>query len=161
MEPLFRDMESAAGHDLDEYDEHNPEECYKCLAAMEPALSSCRCAECCRLLIEVRLEDAEREPKIRERGSPIYTDARLTASGQRELAGYMLNSPDNDYACAFLDRASNLCTIHETRPLLCRLFNCDGEGREQLIELGILDRGQAPANESPSSRPSSHQPELF
>ncbi len=40
----------------------------------------------------------------------------------------------------FLDEASNLCTIHETRPLVCRLLDCEGEGREQLIELGVIRR---------------------
>ncbi len=39
--------------------------------------------------------------------------------------------------------ATNACTIYETRPLLCRLFNCEREGREQLIELGILKRDEA------------------
>ena len=40
-------------------------------------------------------------------------------------------------ACAFFDKESRLCTIWETRPLVCRLFDCDGEGREQLVELGV------------------------
>src|SRR5205807_2014519 len=102
-------------------------------------LSSCRCAECCRrLLIEVTLEDARREPKIKELGSPTYTPAILTKSGQRELEGYLLNGQDGP--CVFLDQAQNLCTIHPTRPLICRLFDCDHDGREQLIELGILKR---------------------
>lgn len=53
--------------------------------------NECRCGECCRnLIIEVDLEDAKREPKIAERGSPIYASADLTESGQRELEGYYL-----------------------------------------------------------------------
>ena len=72
----------------------------------------CRCGQCCRrLIIEVGLEDAQREPRIKECGSPIrgFSD---------EVEGYLLNSHENDYACAFLDRATNLCTIYPTRPLL-------------------------------------------
>lgn len=58
----------------------------------------------------------------------------------REVIGYVLNSADNEYACTFLDRETNRCTIYETRPLTCRLSDCDNDGREQLIELGILER---------------------
>lgn len=105
---------------------HDPDECYWCAAQLPPILSECRCGNCCRrLLIEVDPEDARREPKIKELGSPIYTAAELTMSGQKELQGYMLNSAANGYACAFLDQPKNLCTIHETRPLACRLFECD------------------------------------
>lgn len=99
----------------------------------------CRCGECCRnLIIEVDVEDAKREPKIAERGSPTYTSAELTESGKRELEGYLLNDVKNDGACTFLDRTTNLCTIHETRPWVCRVFDCDGEQREELVQLGIL-----------------------
>jgi Fe-S-cluster containining protein len=123
---------------------HDPDQCYWCLEQQPPALSSCRCGECCRrLIIEVTLEDAKREPKIKERGSPIFLPAELTESGQRELTGYFLNSADNGHACTFFDRATNLCSIYPTRPLICRLFDCAHEGREQLIELGILERDGA------------------
>jgi len=108
-----------------------------------PAIQNdCRCAECCRhLLIEVGLDDARREPRIKERGDPIYAPAEVTASGQRELEGYLLNSKDNDGACTFLNQTTHLCSIYETRPWVCRAFDCDGEGKEHLIELGIRPRG--------------------
>ena len=83
------------------------------------------------------LRDAEREPKIKELGSPLYTPAELTQSGERELEGYLLNT-GKDRACVFLDQATNLCGIYETRPLICRLFDCDDEDRAELVELGIL-----------------------
>jgi Fe-S-cluster containining protein len=83
------------------------------------------------------LRDAEREPKIKELGSPTYAPPELTASGKRELEGYLLNT-GKDNACAFLDQDTNLCSIHATRPLICRLFDCDGDGRQQLIDLGYL-----------------------
>ena len=136
--PQFED-DVPEGHERDEWGDHNEDVCYACLLKQE-ATGPCRCGVCCRrLLIEVSVRDAEREPKIRELGSPIYTDARLTASGKPELEGYLLNS-HLDMACVFLDQQTNLCTIHDTRPLTCRLFDCQGEGREQLIELGILHR---------------------
>jgi Fe-S-cluster containining protein len=135
------DPDVPPGHQVDEDGFHEPDECYQCLLAKDPTQSSCRCGKCCRsLLIEVLLEDAEREPRIKELGSPTYTDARLTQSGQPEIEGYMLNSSANDYACAFLDRQTNLCSIYETRPLVCRLFDCDEKNREDLIELGIISR---------------------
>ena len=136
-------------HDPHRDPHHDPEECYQCLLEQE-VISTCRCAACCRsLLIEVGLEDAEREPKIKEHGSPLYTPPELTESGERELEGYLLNGPD--LACVFLDQATNLCTVYATRPLACRLFDCDGEGREQLIELGIVNRD---ANSSVAQPPS-------
>jgi Fe-S-cluster containining protein len=106
--------------------------------------NDCRCGECCRrLIIEVGLDDAKREPKIAEKGSPIYLDARLTASGKEELEGYLLNATTgNDHACVFLDQPSNLCTIYETRPAACRAFDCEGEGLQQLIHLGIKQPGK-------------------
>ena len=125
-------------HTLDEFGEHDPEECYQCLLQQPAVTSECLCGLCCRrLLIEVLAEDAEREPRIKALGSPLL--ASPDENGHRPLVGYILNSRD-DMACVFLDRATNLCTIYETRPLLCWLFDCDGEGREQLIELGIIQR---------------------
>jgi Fe-S-cluster containining protein len=105
----------------------------------EEVHTDCRCGDCCRhLIIEVNLEDAQREPKIRERGSPIYTHPELTRSGKRELEGYLLNDPQKGNACTFLDQTTSLCSIHDTRPWVCRVFDCDGKDREELIQLGIL-----------------------
>lgn len=124
------------GHTRDEDGDHDPDQCYECLKK-EEVKNICDCGKCCRhLLIEVLAEDAKREPKIAERGSPIL--GWPDANGHRELDGYFLNARGDDMACVFLDRATNKCTIYETRPLLCRLFNCDGAGREQLVELDLF-----------------------
>lgn len=131
-------MKDRDGHDLDEDGDHDDESCRMCLEG-QTVTGQCRCGQCCRLLIEVDLEDAELEPRIKE-CKPIMAPPELTESGRSELIGYLLNSKRNDYACAFLDRGTNLCTIYETRPLVCRLFDCDGEDRHQLIELGIIQR---------------------
>ena len=90
------------------------------------------------MLIEVDLDDAKREPRIAERGSPIYTPPERTESGKEELEGYLLNDAKNGYACTFLDTSTNLCSIYDTRPWVCRIFNCDGPEREELVQLGIL-----------------------
>jgi Fe-S-cluster containining protein len=129
------------GHYPDEFGTHYEDTCYTCLLGKE-VKGECRCGKCCRLIIEVELQDAEREPRIKEKGSPIL--GAPDAAGHRELEGYLLNSKDNDYACAFLDQATNLCTIYPTRPLVCRLFDCAGEGREQLIELGMIEKDEEP-----------------
>src|SRR6266852_3049653 len=64
--------DSLDGHTLDEDGEHDEEGCWQCLHS-QTAETTCRCGECCRrLIVEVELEDAEREPKIKEFGSPIY-----------------------------------------------------------------------------------------
>ncbi len=98
---------------------HDPDECEACLLARGPVLSDCRCGKCCReLIIEVSELDARREPKIRERGSPIK-------GINDEPVGYLLNSKYGDHHCVFLDKNTNLCTIYSTRPLICRLFDCD------------------------------------
>jgi Fe-S-cluster containining protein len=123
---------SLEGHDVDEDGDHDEDACYQCLLKQE-VKNDCRCGVCCRrLLVETTLEDARREPKIAERGSPLK-------GFSNELIGYLLNGRE-DMACVFLDQGTNCCTIYETRPLVCRLFDCEGEGREQLIELGIMER---------------------
>jgi Fe-S-cluster containining protein len=92
------------------------------------------------LVVEVLPEDAEREPLIREKGSPIYTDARLTKSGKPELEGYLLSTGKG---CVFLHAETQLCMIYRTRPFVCRLFDCDGEDKQELVQLGIqTDRSQ-------------------
>src|SRR5262245_61473157 len=82
---------------------HDPDECYSCLAGRPPLLSECRCGNCCRsLIIEVRLEDALREPRIAELASPIYAPKELTG-GEEVLEGFLLNGPGGP--CVFLDPA--------------------------------------------------------
>ena len=105
-------------HQLDEEGCHNPDECELCIEKNVTVLNSCRCGRCCRgaLLIEATLRDAERKPRIKE-CQPIkgFTD---------ELDGYVINDKSTEYACRFFDSGTLLCTIHETRPLCCRLFDC-------------------------------------
>src|SRR2546423_12616683 len=111
-------------------------DCLPCVAAEGDVKSDCRCGDCCRhLILEALAEDAIIEPRIKE-CSPIYLSAELTASGTRELIGYLLNDPKNGNACAFFDRETNLCGIYETRPLMCRLWDCSK--KDELIELGVL-----------------------
>jgi hypothetical protein len=127
-----------AGHDADENGDHDVDECYRCLLGQE-AKGDCRCGVCCRrLLIEVRPGDADREPSIKERGSPIYGPVGTGQVGPPQLEGYVLNSAANEHACTFLNLGTNLCTIYDTRPLICRLFACDGAERDVLVQLGIL-----------------------
>ena len=105
-------------HQLDEDGEHDSDACELCIERDHTVENDCRCGRCCAggLLIEATLRDAESEPRIEE-CQPIkgLTD---------EIEGYMLNDKANDYACRFFDHDTRLCTIWETRPLCCRLFDC-------------------------------------
>jgi len=103
-------------HRYDEEDGfHDEGECELCLEINGTTTCDCRCGRCCAtLIIEATLRDAEREPRIKDLPTiKGFTD---------ELEGYLLNGPDGP--CVFLDRNTMLCTIYETRPLVCRLFDC-------------------------------------
>ena len=67
-----------SGHDLGEYDDHDPDECYRCLLQRGRSSQNVDAANAARnLLIEVRPEDAqEREPRIKELASPILVPRR-------------------------------------------------------------------------------------
>jgi Fe-S-cluster containining protein len=107
-------------HQFDEAGEHEEDECEVCFERNHSVICSCRCGKCCSaMLIEVSVRDAEREPRIAKEAGPIYDDL----SGTREIVGYLLNGKDGP--CVFLDRETKLCTVHETRPLACRVFNCE------------------------------------
>ncbi len=116
-------------HQRDEEDLHDSGDCEVCIEKNQSYDSSCRCGLCCeQMIIEVSLLDSEREPKIKEKGSPIFCDV----TGTKELIGWLLNG--NDGPCVFLDRETRLCTIYATRPLACRVFNCD-ESEFQRLEV--------------------------
>ncbi len=116
------------GHDVDEEGSHDSDECELCLERNHSVGCNCRCGKCCEsLLIEVSLRDAEREPRIKELGRPIWDNEADIFHGQKVVGGYLLNNRTDGPECVFFDRQTRLCTIHETRPLVCRLFNCDQE----------------------------------
>jgi len=103
----------------------------------------CRCALCCEVfLIEASAADARREPRIAALGTPVarqeLVDGDLVDTG--ELVGYVLNrgaAPGG--ACLFLSRDAEgrgVCSIYDTRPDVCRRFDCAGAGRLRLIGLG-------------------------
>lgn len=99
---------------------HDPDACELCLLTREKKCE-CRCGRCCELLlIETTLRDGEREPRIPAGCSPIYGGI----GEERILIGWLLNDGG---ACHFFDKETRLCTIYETRPLCCRLFDCDRE----------------------------------
>lgn len=114
-------------HDYDPEDGyHDPGECQKCIEKSGAVVCSCNCGDCCRnLIVETTLNDAAREPLIAKRGKP-YRDFE-------DVVGYLLNDRDNGNACTFFDQATNRCTIWDTRPGLCRLFNCDDPERQAQV----------------------------
>lgn len=116
------------GHNVDDEGTHDPDECELCVERCKTVACDCQCGKCCeQLIIEVSLRDAEREPRIKQLCSPLWDSDIEIFEHRREVGGYLLNSHDNEGACVFFDRQTRLCTIHETRPLVCRLFNCDSE----------------------------------
>ena len=111
-------------HDLDDACRHEPEACAFCVETHCTVKCQCDCGNCCEnLLIEASLRDAEREPRIAG-CIPIIED---DIEGNRVLVGYLLNSPENGNACRFFDRVTRKCTIYDTRPLACRVYDCDTE----------------------------------
>ena len=116
---------------------HDPDACELCLLTKEKKCE-CRCGRCCEsLLIETTLRDGEREPRIPAECGPIYGGI----GDERILIGWLLNDGG---ACHFFDKETRLCTIYETRPLCCRLFDCDCESVAQEL------RGEGRSHESPS-----------
>ena len=115
---------------------HDPDDCELFMLQCE-VRNQCRCGLCCEyMIIEATALDARREPKIRERGSIIDEGGEIP----RDQAGWLLNGRGG--ACVFFHRdeaGQGICEIYDTRPLCCRLFNCDTderaiEFREQLAK---------------------------
>lgn len=95
-------------------------------------MCSCQCGECCRrLIIEVSLADADREPQIAQYGEELYEGPQEEA----ELVGYLLNDKRAGLGCIFLDAATNRCKIWQTRPGVCRLYDCDSDTAK--MQLGL------------------------
>ena len=106
-------------HEFDEDGDHVPDECAQCIEQNHSCVSSCDCGNCCRqLILEAEVRDAIREPRIAQECRPLRDIGP-------DVVGYILNDRENGLACHFLDQQTNLCTIYETRPLMCRVFNCD------------------------------------
>lgn len=106
---------------------HDPDECELCLIQNDVrAKCQCRCGLCREyMIIEATALDARREPKIRERGSIIDEGGEIPP----DQADWMLN---RGRGCVFFHRdaeGKGICEIYETRPLCCRLFDCDHDGR--------------------------------
>jgi Fe-S-cluster containining protein len=74
-------------------------------------------------------EDALVEPRI-------AAECERMRDVTDETTDYLLNGPGGP--CAFLDQRTSLCGIYDTRPLMCRLFDCQAGFRDELVELGIL-----------------------
>jgi Fe-S-cluster containining protein len=123
-------------HQVDEVGEHDEDECEVCIEQNHSVSCNCRCGLCCEaMIIEASLRDGEREPRIK---------ALPTIKGFTEKPiGYLLNGQGGP--CVFVDRHTKQCTIHETRPLVCRVFNCDRERlrlEEVLSEIGGSSEGK-------------------
>lgn len=108
---------------------HDPDECELCLIQNDVRCQcSCRCGLCCEyMIIEATALHARREPKIRERGSIIDEGGEIPP----DQADWMLNRGKD---CVFFSRDSEgrgVCEIYNTRPLCCRLFDCDHDERAQ------------------------------
>ncbi len=141
------ELEAAADGDALAQAVHDPDECPLCLLTRERRCQ-CRCGHCCeRLLIEATAFDARREPRIRERAS-ITDEGGLLPY---EEADWLLNGPTG--ACVFFHRdaqGQGVCDIYDTRPLACRLFDCDSD--ERALEF----RSTRPEN--PQPKETDHEP---
>lgn len=107
-------------HDLDEDGEHEPEGCQPCVEAAHTVACDCRCGECCkRLIIEVTARDAAREPLIKAMARKLRDDVTGEYPPDDE-ADWLLNVTG---PCVFYKEGIG-CSIHATRPLVCRVFTC-------------------------------------
>ncbi len=120
---------------------------------------ACRCGICCQsLAVRADAADAAREPRLALVGHPIAYDAAGNP------VGWLLNTLDPSErdgigACPFFLPATNgdrggICTIHETRPEVCRRVNCDALGRIAVAHLAEW-RSILAAEEARAGLPSS------
>lgn len=80
------------------------------------------CGACCRCFpIFASAGDAEREPKIKERG--VYCEDFL---GEKGRVAYRLYPLLNTKGCAFLQE-NQLCSVYATRPGVCRIFEAGSD----------------------------------
>lgn len=104
-------------------------DCPLCLL-QQPVACGCRCGHCCeRMIIEATAFDAEREPKIRQRGRIMDEGGLVPAQD----ADWLLNGPQGP--CVFFSRdaeGNGICEIYATRPLACQQFNCDDPDDDRL-----------------------------
>lgn len=123
---------------------------------------ACRCGICCQnLAVRATPEDVAREPRLALVGNPIAYDAAGNP------VGWLLNvldpaARDGIGACPFYlphtdGTRGGVCTIHETRPDVCRRVNCDALGviaRNHLAEwkaaLAAAEERQGLTPESPA-----------
>lgn len=113
--PLHHDQLDLDEHQYGEDGEH--EEAWELyMETIHTKLCENCCGECCeQFIVEASFRDAEREPRIKDLPTiKGFTD---------EVEGYLLNGEDG--ACVFFNQETALCTIYETRPLVCRVFDCD------------------------------------
>jgi Fe-S-cluster containining protein len=131
-------------HDIDEDGFHDTYECELCTEQTCSVSCECRCGNCCeRLFLEASLRDAEREPRI-------SAECGVIRDFDDEVTGYVLDDRSNQTACHFFNRELRLCTIYETRPMMCRVFNCDEERRSgELADLLTYEPDEA-GGDSPS-----------
>ncbi|MDZ4683525.1 MAG: YkgJ family cysteine cluster protein [Planctomycetaceae bacterium] len=138
-------------HQLDDGGTHDPDDCEVCVEGVQTRNCVCRCGVCCeQLLIEASLRDAVREPRIAAECQALRDFV--------EPIGYLLNDAANGGACRFFDRTTRLCTIHETRPLVCRVFNCDQERADP--DSPVFDEDGLPVAELHEPRDNPTRPAL-
>ena len=81
-----------------------------------PEIECLRCGVCCRTFaIFASLQDAEREPRIAQE------TIRVQDGGETPDFAYRMYPLPFHNACCF-QNADGLCSIHETRPDVCRRF---------------------------------------
>ena len=81
---------------------HDEDERQQCIEENHTVTRTCRGGECCRLLVlvEATLQDAVREPKIREGRLPTLSDLPDPTTGRREFVGYYLSQKFDDLRSA-------------------------------------------------------------
>jgi Fe-S-cluster containining protein len=90
-------------------------------------------ADCCAMLLEVKIKDLARLDLCTEDEEPKKVFQRLKkqkiAQTYRAATGMFLMQSKANGDCQFLDSQTRLCTVYEKRPDTCRRFPTVGGPR--------------------------------
>lgn len=86
-----------------------------------------KCGKCCHQFgITLSVEDIAREPRLKEHMIPVHRvgNPKTRVYMIEKKLPFVLTKSKRGGPCVFL--LNNMCLIYETRPEICRTFECKG-----------------------------------